>query len=79
LQRSEPPNPPWAERLPAVPLGRQVLVMALAFTLPTLLARAIGAGWGAAAAFGQLAFLAAVTWAICAGQRRLPSARAGSQ
>jgi hypothetical protein len=63
---------PWAERLPAVPLAHQVVVIALAFLLPTLVAKLIGAGWGTAAAFGQMGFIAAVTWAIFSGERRSP-------
>jgi hypothetical protein len=70
LPQSE--RPPWAERLPAVPLRLQVLVMALAFAVPTLIAKLIGAGWGTAAAFGQMGFVIAVTWAIFTGERRSP-------
>jgi hypothetical protein len=72
LPQSEPDRRRWAERLPAVPLGRQVLVMTLALVVPTLVAKLFGAGWGTAAAFGQMGFVAAVTWAIFTGERRSP-------
>jgi len=53
--------------------------MALAFALPTLVARAFDAGWGTATAFGQLGFVAAVTWAIFTGARRSPPSGPASQ
>jgi hypothetical protein len=34
--------------------------MTAAFAVATLVARAFGAGWGTASAFGQMAFVAAV-------------------
>jgi hypothetical protein len=71
LPQSEAPRP-WAERLPAVPLRLQVLVMVAAFAAPLLVARLAGAGWGTAAAFGQMGFVVAVTWAIFTGERRSP-------
>jgi len=67
---------PFAERLPSVPLRLQVLVMVLAFVVPTLVAKLAGAGWGAAAFFGQIGFVVAVTWAIFSGERRTPPPRA---
>jgi hypothetical protein len=70
LQPSEGGERPWSERLPAVPLRIQVLVMAAAFVVPTLVAKLIGAGWGTSAAFGQMGFVLAVTWAIFSGERR---------
>ena len=72
MPQSDAGRRPWAERLPAVPLGRQVLVMALALVVPTLIVKLFGAGWGTAAAFGQMAFVVAVTWAIFTGERRSP-------
>jgi len=72
LPQSDAARPAWAERLPAVPLARQVLVMALALAVPTLIAKLFGAGWGTAAAFGQMGFVVAVTWAIFTGERRSP-------
>jgi hypothetical protein len=47
------------ERRPAH-LGRlaQLGALAAAFLVPTLVAKAFGAGWGTAATFGQIAFLA---------------------
>ncbi len=71
-ERDGPDRPPWAERLPAIPLGRQVLVIALALVVPTLIAKLFGASWGTAAAFGQMGFVVAVTWAIFTGERRSP-------
>ena len=70
MQPSDGSERPWAERLPAVPLRIQVLVMAAALVVPTLVARLIGAGWGTSAAFGQMGFVLAVTWAIFTGERR---------
>jgi hypothetical protein len=46
--------------------------MTLALVVPTLIAKLLGAGWGTAAAFGQMAFVVAVTWAIFTGERRSP-------
>ena len=38
----------------------QLLFLVAAFALATLVAKAIGAGWGTASAFGQIAFVTAV-------------------
>ena len=50
-----------------------------AFVVATLVAKLVGAGWGTAAAFGQMAFVAAVTWAIFTGERRSPPPRPASE
>ena len=71
MQQSETSDRRLSERLPSVPLRTQLIVMALALVIPTLVARFLfDAGWGTSAAFGQMAFVAAVTWAIFAGERR---------
>jgi hypothetical protein len=40
-----------------------------AFVVPTLIVRAVGARWGAAGTFGQMAFVATVTVIILAAPR----------
>ncbi len=40
-----------------------------AFALATLVARAFGAGWGTAASFGQMAFVAAVVTVLVIDER----------
>jgi hypothetical protein len=79
LPQSDDGRPAWSERLPAVPLGRQIVVMSVALLAPTLIAKLFGAGWGTAAAFGQMAFVVAVTWAIFTGARRPPPPGSSSE
>jgi hypothetical protein len=43
--------------------------MAGAFAVATLVAKAFGAGWGTASAFGQMAFVAAVVAVLLIGER----------
>jgi hypothetical protein len=43
--------------------------MAGAFVAATLVAKAFGAGWGTASAFGQIAFVAAVTAVLLTANR----------
>ena len=43
--------------------------MLAAFAVATLVAKAFGAGWGTASAFGQMAFMAAVVAALLADER----------
>jgi hypothetical protein len=50
-------------------LSAQVALLVVAFVVPTLIARAVGARWGVAGTFGQIAFLAAVTAIILAAPR----------
>jgi hypothetical protein len=38
--------------------------MLASFVVATLVAKLFGAGWGTASAFGQIAFIAAVVWAM---------------
>jgi hypothetical protein len=38
--------------------------------VPTLVAKAFGAGWGTAATFGQIAFVGAVVVVLMIGERR---------
>jgi hypothetical protein len=42
----------------------------VSFAFATLVAKAFGAGWGTAAAFGQIAFVAAVFVVLMIGERR---------
>ena len=44
-----------------------------AFALATLVAKAFGAGWGTASAFGQIAFAAALVTCCCALTSTLPA------
>jgi hypothetical protein len=46
----------------------QLGVMLGSFVFATLVAKLLGAGWGTASAFGQIAFAAAVVWAILIDQ-----------
>jgi hypothetical protein len=53
--------PPSSERRPpALSRLSQLGVLVVAFALPTLIVKAFGTEWGAAATCGQVAFLAAV-------------------
>jgi hypothetical protein len=45
--------------------------MVAAFSVATLIAKAFGAGWGTASAFGQMAFVAAVATVLLIDQRRV--------
>jgi hypothetical protein len=47
----------------------QLGLMAAAFALATLVAKAFGAGWGTAASFGQMAFVAAVVAVLLTDKR----------
>jgi hypothetical protein len=46
--------------------------MGAAFAVPTLITRATGAGWGTSAAFGQIAFVLAVTFVMVTARREPP-------
>jgi hypothetical protein len=54
-------------------LGRsrlaQLGLMVAAFAVATLVAKAFGAGWGTASAFGQMAFVVALVAALLADER----------
>ena len=43
---------------------RELSLLGAAFAVATLIARALGAGWGTAASFGQIAFAAALVAAL---------------
>jgi hypothetical protein len=47
----------------------QLGFLVAAFALATLVARAFGAGWGTASAFGQMAFVAAVVAVLLTDER----------
>jgi hypothetical protein len=47
----------------------QLVFMVAAFAVVTLVAKAFGAGWGTASAFGQIAFVAAVVTVVLTGER----------
>jgi hypothetical protein len=48
----------------------QLALLVAAFAVATLLAKAFGAGWGTASAFGQMAFLVAVAGVVMIDERR---------
>jgi hypothetical protein len=48
----------------------QLGFLVAAFALATLVARAFGAGWGTASAFGQMAFMGAVVAVLLTDERR---------
>jgi hypothetical protein len=47
----------------------QLGFLVASFMLATLIAKAAGAGWGAASAFGQMAFVAAVVLVLLTDER----------
>ena len=48
----------------------QLAFLVAAFAVATLIAKAFGAGWGTASAFGQMAFVAAVVAVLMLDERR---------